>query len=117
MERVITYCRVSTDEQASQGYSLRDQKDKLEKYCSAHGYAVAAHYEEDYSAKTFDRPEFKKLLAFIKRNKGLITKLIFIRWDRFSRNITDALVVIRELASYGITCISIDQPLDLSIPE
>lgn len=117
MERVITYCRVSTDEQASQGYSLRDQKDKLEKYCTSHGYAVAAHYEEDYSAKTFDRPEFKKLLAFIKRNKGLITKLIFIRWDRFSRNITDALLVIRDLTSYGVTCISIDQPLDLSIPE
>lgn len=117
MERVITYCRVSTDEQASQGYSLRDQKDKLEKYCSSHGYAVAAHYEEDYSAKTFDRPEFKKLLAFVKKNKGLITKLIFIRWDRFSRNITDALLVIRELTSYGITCVSIDQPLDLSIPE
>lgn len=117
MERVITYCRVSTDEQASQGYSLRDQKDKLEKYCTSHGYAVAAHYEEDYSAKTFDRPEFKKLLAFIKKNKGLVTKLIFIRWDRFSRNITDALLVIRELTSYGITCVSIDQPLDLSIPE
>jgi site-specific DNA recombinase len=117
MERVITYCRVSTDEQASQGYSLRDQKDKLEKYCTSHGYAVAAHYQEDYSAKTFDRPEFKKLLAFVKRNKGLITKLIFIRWDRFSRNITDALLFIRELASYGVTCVSIDQPLDLSIPE
>lgn len=117
MERVITYCRVSTDEQASQGYSLRDQKDKLEKYCLSHGYTVAAHYEEDYSAKTFDRPEFKKLLAFVKRNKGLITKLIFIRWDRFSRNITDALLIIRELTSYGVTCVSIDQPLDLSIPE
>ena len=89
----------------------------MEKYCTAHEYTVAAHYEEDYSAKTFDRPEFKKLIAFIKRNKGLITKLIFIRWDRFSRNITDALLVIRELSSYGVTCVSIDQPLDLSIPE
>lgn len=116
MERVIIYTRVSTDEQ-SLGYSLRDQKEKLEKYSTTKGYSIIAHYEDDHSAKTFDRPAFKKLLEFIKRNKGVINKLVFLRFDRFSRNITDALMMIRELSKYNVVCEAAEQPLDLTIPE
>jgi DNA invertase Pin-like site-specific DNA recombinase len=57
---------VSTDEQAEKGYSLRDQKAKLEKYCEDKGYEIIKHYEDDHSAKTFERPEFQKMLEFIK---------------------------------------------------
>ena len=117
MEKVITYSRVSTDEQADKGYSLRDQQAKLKDYCTAKNYIQFAHYEDDYSAKTFERPNFQKLLVSIKKNKKSISKLVFTRWDRFSRNITEALIMIRELSTYGVTCEAIDQPLDLSIPE
>lgn len=117
MERVITYSRVSTDEQADKGYSLRDQQAKLESYCTTKNYIQFAHYEDDFSAKTFERPAFQKLLASIKKNKKTISKLVFTRWDRFSRNITEALIMIRELSAYGVTCEAIDQPLDLSVPE
>ncbi len=116
MEKVIIYTRVSTDEQ-SLGYSLRDQKDKLDSYCTNKQYSTIAHYEDDHSAKTFDRPAFQKLFSFIKKNKGLVSKLVFARWDRFSRNITDALLMIRELSKLGIECEAADQPLDLTIPE
>lgn len=117
MENVIHYIRVSTDEQADRGYSLRDQAEKLAKHSADRNCTVVASFSEDYSAKTFERPEFKKLLAFIRKNKGLVTKLKFIRWDRFSRNATDALVMIRDLTSLGVECEAIDQPLDMRIPE
>ena len=53
MQTAIIYTRVSTDDQAEKGFSLRDQKDKLVKYCDANGIEVLKHFEDDgYSAKT-----------------------------------------------------------------
>ena len=66
MANVILYTRVSTDEQAEKGFSLRDQKEKLERFADANGYTVVHHFQDDHSAKTFDRPAFKKLLDFVK---------------------------------------------------
>jgi site-specific DNA recombinase len=117
MEKAILYTRVSTDEQAERGYSLADQKDKLQRYCKDNSLEALVHYQEDYSAKTFDRPEFKKLLSYIKQHKGEVKFLIFHKWDRFSRNATDAYMMIRELNKLNVTPRAIEQPLDLSIPE
>jgi len=67
MANVIIYTRVSTDEQAEKGYSLRDQQAKLEKYCAEKGFEIIKHYQDDHSAKTFERPEFQKMLEFISK--------------------------------------------------
>ncbi len=117
MKNVLIYTRVSTDEQADKGYSLRAQVEKLENYCSQKDINVIARFQDDHSAKTFDRPEFKKLLSYAKANKNRIDALLFIKWDRFSRDATDALNMIRTFLNMGIDCNAIDQPIDLSIPE
>ena len=79
---------MSTDEQADKGYSLRAQVEKLENYCSQKDINVVARFQDDHSAKSFDRPEFKKLLSYAKANKNRIDALLFIKWDRFSRDAT-----------------------------
>lgn len=117
MKRAILYTRVSTDEQAQKGFSLPHQKMMLEKYCSVKEITVVKHYEEDFSAKNFDRPEFNKLMLFIKANRGKIDLLVFTRWDRFSRNQEEALRVIRELKKYGVTLDCVEQSLDMNQPE
>ena len=117
MERAILYTRVSTDEQAEKGYSLADQKDKLLRYCNDHNIEVAAIFVEDHSAKTFNRPEFSKLLDYIKNHKGQVQQLLFHKWDRFSRNATDSFIMIRQLEKLNIRLCAIEQPLDLRIPE
>lgn len=78
------YIRVSTDEQAEKGYSLRSQQEVLKKYCEHHNIQVREVFIEDYSAKTFNRPEWKKLLIYQSRNKGKADLLLFTKWDRFS---------------------------------
>ena len=77
MKKAIIYIRVSTDEQADRGYSLRDQKDKLLKYAEFNNIEVIKIFEEDYSAKTFNRPEFKRLYQFTKENKKNIDLMLF----------------------------------------
>ncbi len=118
MQNVIIYTRVSTDDQAEKGFSLLDQKSKLEKYCNGKGYEIIQHFEDDgYSAKTFNRPKFNDLLAFIKSNKGVVKKLLFVKWDRFSRNMELSLTIFTNLLKLGVSVEAIEQPLDESVPE
>jgi site-specific DNA recombinase len=117
MKNVILYVRVSTDEQAGRGYSLRDQEQKLLSYCQNNNFNVLHIFREDYSAKTFKRPEFKKLLEYCKKNKKDIHQLIFIKWDRFSRNTAESYQMIGVFNELAIQVNAIEQPLDLSIPE
>lgn len=116
MTDVIIYSRVSTDEQADKGYSLRSQEEKMSVYCKAHNYNIVKHFQEDYSAKTFDRPQFIQLLLFLKANKN-IRKLVLIKWDRFSRNVSDALNMLKTLQQLNVEVIAIEQPIDTKIPE
>lgn len=108
--------RVSSDEQAK-GYSLDVQEEALIRHCKREGIEVLKMYREDHSAKDFNRPEFIKIMEYAKANKNRVDYLLFTSWDRFSRNITDALVVLRKLNKLGVEPRAIEQPLDLSIPE
>ena len=69
MKNVILYFRVSTDEQADKGFSLRDQEQKLLNYCNSNNLNVLAVLKEDNTAKTINRQELKKILLFVKNNK------------------------------------------------
>ena len=116
-QKAILYIRVSTDEQAEKGYSLKHQEERLRQYCQHQQIEVVAVYKEDHSAKTFERPEFTKLLAFLKKNKGCADLLLFLKWDRFSRNAGDAYAMINLLNKLGVEPQGIEQPLDLNVPE
>ena len=114
--RAIIYTRVSTDEQ-NNGYSPADQKDKLYKYCEHNNIEIAGFYHDDESGKSFDRPEWIKIMAFIKKNRGYVDNIYFIKWDRFSRNVAEAYITIRDLKKLGVEAQAIEQPLDFEIPE
>src|SRR5690606_26464282 len=111
------YIRVSTDEQAEKGYSQRDQEERLRRYCEINSIGIRKVIYEDHSAKTFNRPEWKKILVDLKRNRGKIDVILFIKWDRFSRNAGDAYQMIGTLRRLGVEPQAVEQPLDLSVPE
>ncbi len=111
------YIRVSTDEQMRKGYSLPEQEDRLLKYCVFNNIKVKDIYREDFSAKNFNRPEWKKLITVIKNKSKEDKNILFIKWDRFSRNIELAYEMIGILRKYGTTAMAIDQPIDFSVPE
>ncbi|MEO6302468.1 MAG: recombinase family protein, partial [Bacteroidia bacterium] len=117
MRKAILYVRVSTDEQADKGYSLQHQEERLRKYCELHNIEVVELYKEDHSAKTFNRPEFTKLLIAIRKHKVKAELFLFLKWDRFSRNTGDAYGMINTLNKLGVEPQAIEQPLDLEIPE
>lgn len=111
------YVRVSTDEQADKGYSQRNQEEVLRKYCDNHSIEIRNVIYEDHSAKSFNRPEWKKLIQQLKRNRNHVDLVLFTKWDRFSRNAGDAYQMINILRDLKVEPQAIEQPLDLSIPE
>jgi site-specific DNA recombinase len=117
MKKAIIISRVSSDEQKKKGYSLGMQEESLAKHCHKESIEIVKMYREDHSAKNFDRPEWKKLMVYVKANRKNIDYIMFTTWDRFSRNISEALLVIDKLRSFGVEPIAIEQQLDLSIPE
>jgi DNA invertase Pin-like site-specific DNA recombinase len=90
MQSVYAYIRVSTDEQAIKGYSQRSQLERIKNYCEYNNIIITEVIFEDYSAKTFNRPEWKRLITKLKLIKNQPSLILFTYWDRFSRNITDA---------------------------
>ncbi len=111
------YIRVSTDEQADRGYSQRNQEEVLRKYCDINSIAIRDVIYEDHSAKTFNRPQWMKLLLNLKKNKNKTDLILFTKWDRFSRNAGDAYQMISILRKLGVEPQAMEQPLDLTIPE
>lgn len=112
---VLIYCRVSSDEQAKGG-SLDFQEDRLRKYCFDNGYTIVDFdFREDESAKTFEkRPTIQKILNYVRKNRGNVDKLLFLRWDRFTRDIISGVETMKELLSYGVEPNAIEAPLDYS---
>ena len=83
------YMRVSTEDQAREGFSLPEQKERLEAFCKFKGYEIVDYYEDaGISAKTGNhRPEFERLKEDIKSKK--INTIISLKLDRFTRSIYD----------------------------
>ena len=116
--RAILYRRVSSDEQARDGYSLRSQTDALERLCRDGGVEVVQSIEDDgYSAKTFDRPGWKALLAWLKANRGAADLLLITKWSRFSRNLNEGLAQIERLRALGIEVQAAEQWVNYADPN
>lgn len=96
MPTAILYLRVSTNEQANKGYSLKYQEDILTQYCNLREITILNTYIEDHSAKSFNRPTWNKLMLELKSKKGTQPNLmLFTKWDRFSRNTGDSYSMIK----------------------
>ena len=83
------YMRVSTEDQAREGFSLPEQKERLEAYCKFKGFVIKDYYTDaGISAKTGNyRPKFERLKEDIKSKK--INTIIALKQDRITRSIFD----------------------------
>ena len=83
------YMRVSTEDQAREGFSLPEQKERLEAFCKFKGYEIVDYYQDaGISAKTGNyRPEFERLKEDIKSKK--INTIVSLKLDRITRSIYD----------------------------
>lgn len=104
MKRAALYTRVSTEEQARHGLSLADQLESLKQYAKDHDILVSGIYtDEGISARKryVKRPALLRLLEDVKSDK--IDIILFIKLDRWFRNVSDYYEVQRVLDSHGVS--------------
>ena len=117
--RAALYCRVSTEEQAMEGYSIDAQKEKLEAFCSfsvndqgEDAYTVVKTYvDEGYSGKKDrNRPGYCKMLEEISEWDAIIV----LKMDRIHRNTRNFMNMMDLLNRRGKQFVSATEDLDTS---
>lgn len=90
MGNAIIYTRVSTKNQAEEGYSLAGQEKDCKIFAEMNNYSVSKVFvEKGESAKTQDRTELQNLMKFCVANKKNIDAIIIWKIDRLTRDIKD----------------------------
>lgn len=114
IRKVAIYARVSTTNQAEEGYSIDGQIDSLEKYCDAMGWEVYNKYiDAGFSGGSLERPGMTSLINDIK--SGLFDTILVYKLDRLSRNVRDTLYLIKDVFNINkIDFVSIQENIDTS---
>jgi DNA invertase Pin-like site-specific DNA recombinase len=107
------YIRVSTQEQAKEGYSIQAQKERLLSFCDAQGWKDFKIYpDEGVSAKDTNRPYLQQLLNDVKAGK--ISTILVYRLDRFTRRVKDLHKMLEFLEQHKCAFRSATEPYDTS---
>ena len=96
MIRIAIYVRVSTQEQAKEGYSIGEQTERLQKYSEANRWKVIKIYTDaGFSGSNQNRPALQDLISDVKA--GRIDKVLVYKLDRLSRSQKDTLELIEDV--------------------
>ena len=110
--KAVGYIRVSTDEQAKEGFSLDAQESRIRSYCEAKGWNLARVYrDEGISGKNLDRPGVQSLITDLKSNG--INVVVILKLDRLTRSIRDLGLLIDDLFG-GVALASVAEGFDSS---
>lgn len=110
------YVRVSTLEQATEGYSIGEQEDRLKAYVLAHGWTIYKVYcDPGHSGATLDRPAMQDMLRDVKAGK--VNMVAVYKLDRLSRSQKDTLYLIEDaFIARDVEFTSMEEKLDTSTP-
>jgi DNA invertase Pin-like site-specific DNA recombinase len=112
---VLGYARVSTAEQAGNGYGLDAQEVAIRDECARRGWwLLEVVRDEAKSAKSLDRPGLCSALERIAA--GEAEGLIASKLDRLSRSVVDFGVLVEWFTDAGATLVALDLGLDTSTP-
>ena len=82
------YIRVSTFDQAREGFSLGEQEERLKEFCNFRRYNIYKIYQDaGISAKNDKRPAYQEMIEDVK--KGNINVIVALKLDRLTRSVYD----------------------------
>lgn len=114
MKKAAIYIRVSTQEQANEGYSVQAQKERLINYCKARDWIIQDIYiDPGFSGSNLERPAMKSLL----NNLDEIDLVLVYKLDRLSRSQKDTLHLIEDIFLVNdIDFVSMNESFDTATP-
>ena len=112
--RAAAYVRVSTDEQAQEGYSLKAQEDRIRDYIRSRGWTLTRVYrDEGFSAFTGEtRPGYDAMIAARETWDVIVT----LKMDRLWRNLRAFLGLMDNLETWERGYVSVSEAWDTTTP-
>lgn len=116
LRKAVLYLRVSTKEQAErdgdpEGYSIPAQREACTRKAAALEAVVIEEFvDRGESAKSADRPDLQRMLAFVKANP--VNFVIVHKVDRLARNRADDVEITLAIRSAGATLVSCTENID-----
>src|SRR2546422_7992988 len=108
-KRVALSSRVSTEDQAKQGFSLAAQARRLHLFARAQHWIVSGEYVDDgYSGRDVRRPEYERML----RERDRWDAILVLKMDRIHRNSRNFMAMMDDLARSGKDFVSATESLD-----
>lgn len=116
MNKVALYVRVSTTSQLEEGYSIEEQKAKLESYCDIKDWHIYKIYTDGgFSGSTTERPALEQLIK--DAQSKLFDTVLVYKLDRLSRSQKDTLYLIEDIfLKNNIEFVSLLENFDTSTP-
>ncbi len=109
----VAYCRVSTEEQAAEGWSIAGQAAKLRAYADLRDLGPVTVIEDPgRSGKDTNRPGLQQLLQAVER--GHVSSVLIWRLDRLSRNLGDLILLADTFGKAGVGLYSFTEQIDLA---
>lgn len=108
--RVAIYIRVSSDEQAKFGDSIREQIDTLEDYINRHDNMIKhdTYIDDGISGQKIDRDDFSRLMEDVRM--GRVNLIIFTKLDRWFRSLRHYLNTQDVLEKHNVSWTAVSQP-------
>ena len=118
ISRAAIYVRVSTEDQARDGYGLDVQRARCRAMAEAKGWAVVAEYADEGISGTLDaagRPGLAALLAAART--GEVDAVVVLALDRLARKTRLVLETVDALAAARVALVSVKESLDTDTPQ
>jgi len=109
--RAAIYTRVSTEEQAKEGFSLDAQLEKLRSYCKARDWVIVGEYIDDgYSGRKIKRPAYLRMIEEMDKWDAILV----IKMDRIHRNQKNFMIMMEQLNKNKKEFVSMSESFDTS---
>lgn len=114
--KACVYTRVSTSEQAMEGYSIEEQERMCKAAIVSKGWEYIGTYSDPgISGRTMDRLGLQKMIRAIER--GEVQAVVIYKLDRLSRKQRDTMTIIEDIfLENDVDLVSLNETLDTSTP-
>ena len=116
--KAVGYIRVSTDEQAQDGFSLGAQREAITAFAKSQGYELVTIIEDAGVSGAKDpltRPGFAQVMDLAAQ--GAFGVLLVWKFDRLARSLSYAVTTAQTLRErYNVTLRSVTEPIETETP-
>lgn len=112
--KAVGYVRVSTQDQAREGWSLDAQRRRIAAYCEAKGWPLERIYADEGVSAVKHRPQWEQLLTDVLADG--VTHVVALKLDRFGRSAFDLLGTYDMFERKDVALVCIEDNIDTSTP-